>query len=83
MLDVTHGHAVRRERSRLALGYLSATGATFDPEAAALAAEEKAEHFNVNIDLHAPNLFTADLTHLGDGATTAHLPRSPRDIDLN
>jgi hypothetical protein len=46
--------------------------ATFDPEAAALAAEEKAEQFRVDVDLDAPTLFDEDPGHLGDGPVTGH-----------
>lgn len=46
--------------------------AMFDPEAAALAAEEKAEQFHVDVDLDAPMLFDEDPGHPGDGAATGH-----------
>jgi hypothetical protein len=46
--------------------------AMFDPEAAAIAAEEKAEQFHVDVDLDAPTLFDEDLDRLGDGAATGH-----------
>lgn len=46
--------------------------ATFDPEAAALSAEEKAEQFDVKIDLNAATLFDEDPGGLGNGAATGH-----------
>jgi hypothetical protein len=46
--------------------------ATFDPEGAALAAEESAEQFRVDVDLDAPTLFDEDAGRLGDGPVTGH-----------
>ena len=46
--------------------------ATLDPEGAALAAEEKAEQFGVDVDLDPPTLFDEDASHLGDGPVTGH-----------
>ncbi|MEU0314206.1 HNH endonuclease signature motif containing protein [Nocardioides sp. NPDC006273] len=46
--------------------------AMFDPEGAALAAEEKAEQFRVDVDLNAPTLFDEDPGRLGDGPATGH-----------
>lgn len=46
--------------------------AMFDPEAAAIAAEEKAEQFRVDVDLNAPTLFDEDPGRLGDGPATGH-----------
>lgn len=46
--------------------------AMFDPEAAAIAAEEMAEQFRVDVDLDAPTLFEENPGRLGDGPATGH-----------
>ncbi|MFJ9390053.1 hypothetical protein ACIRON_14605 [Nocardioides sp. NPDC101246] len=64
---------VLHQRGRVTISRLVEKAfALFDPEAAALAAEEKADQFGVEVDLDAPMLFTEDPANLGDGAATGH-----------
>ncbi|MER6972820.1 hypothetical protein ABT304_17295 [Nocardioides sp. NPDC000445] len=64
---------VLHQRGRVTISRLVEKAlALFDPEAAALAAEERADQFGVEIDLDTPMLFTEDPANLGDGAATGH-----------
>jgi len=65
--------AVLHKRGRTTISRLVAKAlALFDPEAAAVAAEENAEQHRVRVDLDAPTLFDPDPANLGASAASGH-----------